>query len=265
MPFTASHIAAVVPLMSSTPRRYLDPWALAFGSMAPDLPLFLPGGVADYHTWHSPLGIACYTAPAAVAMLALFQVFFRDPLTALLPPRLGGKVGALPAPRWRRLPAIAAGALVGGATHVFWDSFTHSWGARFWDSDLLGAQLVGRLTVYRLLQYGSTAAGLAVLIWMVLPGRTWMAPRVTATVTATATDERPALPSWVRHGMWALTVAAGLLTGVIRQHVILGPYPPGWPEVLAEIGKGGVVGCFVALTAYAAVWHGGRMVTAAKW
>ncbi|MFC7593366.1 DUF4184 family protein [Nonomuraea antimicrobica] len=132
MPFTPSHIAAVLPLIrsSSRLRRYLDPWALAMGAMVPDLAVFLPF-LPDYTVWHSWLGVVTINPLAVLILLPLFHLVLRDPLIALLPPSLAGRAALLAPERLRLLP-MAAGAVVGAATHVLWDSFTHSTGPAEW-------------------------------------------------------------------------------------------------------------------------------------
>ncbi|MEV6985525.1 DUF4184 family protein [Sphaerisporangium sp. NPDC051017] len=165
MPFTPSHVAAVIPLISSTRvRRVLDPWALAVGSMVPDLPMFLPY-LDAYTRWHSPIGIVTDDVAATFVLLALFSLVFRDPLTALLPRPMAARVAALPGPSWRRFPAIALGAAAGAATHVAWDSFTHEWGAAFWGWHWMTAPVFGWVPGYRLAQYICSVLGLAVIAW----------------------------------------------------------------------------------------------------
>jgi hypothetical protein len=71
----------------------------------------------------------------------------RAPITALLPPGLALPLRTRPT----RLPYygwLLLSALIGVATHILWDAFT--------DADFLPS---------RLLQYGSTALGLAVISW----------------------------------------------------------------------------------------------------
>ncbi|GII78449.1 hypothetical protein Sru01_34310 [Sphaerisporangium rufum] len=171
MPFTPSHVAAVIPLiLPARARRVLDPWALAVGAMVPDLPMFLPY-LDDYAGWHSPRGVVTKDVAATVVLLALFQFVFRQPLTALLPERLARRVAALPGPGWRRFPTVLLGAAAGAATHVLWDSFTHDWGTAFWSVPLLSAPIAGGVTGYQVLQYASSAAGLAAVAWWLA---TWL-------------------------------------------------------------------------------------------
>jgi hypothetical protein len=169
VPFTASHPAAVLPLLRLTRGRVaLVPSALVIGSMVPDLPYFLPLpvgrsqthqlsgvltvdlviGLAVVLVWHGLLG------PAAVA-LAPAAVRARLPPGAPTPPR--ALLGAPSA-----VVLLVASLLVGCLTHVIWDGFTHygGWGAEHvhW----LHARQ-GWIRGYRWAQYASGVGGLAVL------------------------------------------------------------------------------------------------------
>ncbi|TWH75209.1 uncharacterized protein DUF4184 [Modestobacter roseus] len=97
MPFTLAHPAAVLPLL----RTPLAPSALVAGSVAPDLPYYASlqwlGG--DYnltltHEWSSVLWL---DPLIGLVLLAAFQVLFKRPLLALLPPAAAGR--AVPAAR----------------------------------------------------------------------------------------------------------------------------------------------------------------------
>jgi hypothetical protein len=158
MPFTLAHPAVVLPLL----RRPFVPAALVAGSMAPDVPYYLTAaGITSTHAgdWYGPLLNATWTHSLtglpidllyAVALVAVYWLV-RTPITALLPPGL-----ALPQrtrPTTVRTTAQYSGwlllsALIGVATHILWDAFT--------DADFLPS---------RLLQYASTAVGLAVIGW----------------------------------------------------------------------------------------------------
>ncbi len=254
MPFTLSHVSAVVPLISRTPmRRYLDPWTLAPGSMAPDLPLFLPG-VNLYRYFHSPTGVLLYSIPVTLAVFVVFQWVCRDPLTALLPPSIAGKVAALPWPSWRRLPALAAGAMIGFGSHVLWDSFTHSWHGLYWDWAWLDATVHGSITVYRVLQYSSSVIGLGVLAWWALRGLSRQEAR--------AVPARLVLPPPVRHAALAATALGTCLGGLLWPTVIDPPRFPGWAGIAVKFGAGVIAGCCLILIAYAVLWHATRPLRA---
>jgi Domain of unknown function (DUF4184) len=67
MPFTVSHVAAVVPIA----RRPLSVPALVCGAMAPDLPYYLALPVSAAIT-HSLLGILVADVPLTLVMLAVY-------------------------------------------------------------------------------------------------------------------------------------------------------------------------------------------------
>ncbi|GAA3827070.1 DUF4184 family protein [Sphaerisporangium flaviroseum] len=252
MPFTPSHVAAVIPLITSArARKVLDPWALGFGTMVPDLPMFLPY-LDAYTRWHSPVGVVTDDVVAVFVLLALFQFVFRDPLTALLPARLAARVAALPGPAWRRFPAIALGAATGAATHVVWDSFTHDWGAAFWGWGWLTAPVLGWVTGYRLVQYVSSVLGAAVTGW-------WLA-RASRPSGEAFVPHRPTLPAAARWGVLGCVFAgaccsAGVWTFVDPPNPVFG-----WAGVLTKTGVGLVVGFCAVLTVYVLLWQLARVI-----
>jgi hypothetical protein len=177
MPFTLAHPAAVLPLRGV---RFLRMAPLILGAMVPDTPYYLParfglpthlGGHAVPET-HSLAG--SYTTDLALGYAALAAVFvLRAPLTALLSVRARALCLAALAPftRPREWLFAALAILIGVWTHLLWDSFTHPEG---WfvlrlpslRADVMFGPYSG--TLYHLLQYLSSAFGLAVMaIWYV--------------------------------------------------------------------------------------------------
>ncbi|MEV4565550.1 DUF4184 family protein [Nonomuraea sp. NPDC049419] len=246
MPFTPSHIAAVLPLVgpSARIRRVLDPWALAFGAMVPDLPLFLPF-LPDYSDWHSWLGVVTIDPLAVLILLPFFHLVLRDPLIALLPASLAGRAALLAPERLRLLP-MAAGAVTGAATHVLWDSFTHSTGVVEWGA-WLSVSVLGVINLFRLLQYVSSAVGLAVVVWWGWRGLSGM--------PAAPVPERLRLSARVRAAV--LSVAGlGVLAGALVWPLIDEPNPRyGIAGVITKTGAGTVVGLCLVLACYALVWQ----------
>ncbi|MFI6479129.1 DUF4184 family protein [Nonomuraea sp. NPDC050663] len=245
MPFTPSHIAAVVPLISSPRiRRWLDPWALAVGAMIPDLPIFLPF-LPEYGHWHSLYGVLTIDVVAVILVLGLFQEVFREPLISLLPPALAGRAATL-RPGFRPLPVVF-GAMVGAFTHVFWDSFTHTYSLEIWGWTWLDHEVFGVIRVFRLLQYGSSVVGLAIVAW-------W-AWRALNRMETAATPERLVLS---RRARWTVlgSSAAGMVAGAFVWPMIDEPTPwLGLPSVLTKVGAGTLVGLMFVLVGYVALWH----------
>ncbi|MFF5112920.1 DUF4184 family protein [Streptosporangium sp. NPDC000509] len=246
MPFTPSHVAAVLPLISSErTRRFLDPWALALGAMVPDLPIFFPF-LPDYMFWHSSKGVFTIDLFAVVVLLAVFHLTLRDPLTALLPPSLAGRAAALTPGMYglRRLPAVVAGGIVGAFTHKLWDSFTHSYSSALWGWSWLDVRVAGVISLFRLLQYTSTVVGLAVVLWWAWRGLSAMEPR--------PVPERLLLPTGERAAV-LLATAVSIPLGAVAWALT---FPSDTrAELVTRLGAGAVVGCSAMLLVYALIWQ----------
>jgi hypothetical protein len=177
MPFTVSHVAAVVPAYRPLARAHVFS-AAVIGSMAPDFDLLLPGSFFRWQT-HSLVALFSFCLPAGLAVYALTQVLIKPAVTEVLPdgPHLRVRT-AHPRVDLGRLSTwlhAALAVLLGAITHLAWDAFTHenARGVRLFPflSDY-GPQLAGHsLRLYRWLQYGSSVLGLAVvaaalLLWL---------------------------------------------------------------------------------------------------
>jgi hypothetical protein len=171
MPFTASHVAAVLPATRFPLLR--DPLVLSafvIGAMSPDVPYFVP--VDIWWAWgHSWFGLVVVDIPVTLTLVALFWLVLAAPLRALAPvplrarlPRkvLGGHRGTM----LQTFALLVMGAAVGAATHIIWDGFTHE--DRFGVAAvplLQHPDVVGPLSAYRVLQYASSVVGLALVAW----------------------------------------------------------------------------------------------------
>jgi hypothetical protein len=258
VPFTPSHVAAVLPFVSSArARRFADPSALAIGAMVPDLPIFLPF-LPDYSDWHSWQGVVTIDLVAVLVLLALFHAVLRDPLISLLPPSLAGRAATL-LPSWRVRPSrilpILAGALAGSATHVLWDSFTHSTAPHEWGA-WLGTSVFGVIRLFRLLQYLSSVVGLAVVV-------RWGLRRLSG-LNAASVPDRLMITSRVRRAVVA-AASAGIVAGACLWPLVDEPDPHlGQPSVLTKVGAGTVVGLCLVLMCYALVWQVRRLMAVSE-
>ena len=146
MPYPIAHPAAVLPL-ARVMGRFGVPSALAIGSIAPDLWYLVP--VLDRDDSHSLAGLAWFCLPAGLLVYALYHLFLKQPLIALLSPRLGAFTPPrLPGVSWM---AVLLSMLAGALTHLGWDEITHSYDGIF--------------PRFNWLQHGSTVLGSAVLAW----------------------------------------------------------------------------------------------------
>ena len=166
MPFTLAHPAAVLPLRGV---RHLRIAPLIVGAMVPDLPYYLPGGIAHYvpvtHAFVHSFTVDLALGYALLGSLVVLQ----RPLTALLSVRARAMClrALLPFRRPSEWAYAAPAILVGVWTHLLWDSFTHADGWMVRRVAALTAPLVVgpyNGTVFHALQYLSSVAGLCVLV-----------------------------------------------------------------------------------------------------
>lgn len=169
MPWTFAHPAAILPLRSLCP-RWLSLPALILGAMAPDMSYY----VGMHGKWrdfcHTPEGILIACLPVCLLLLALL-LRFASPMTVLLPEPHRSLVRAQlrpsPHPAWLALAVAVLSVLIGAATHVLWDSFTHEglWGAELLPEleEPLVEVMDRQFLATHLLQHLSTVVGVGVL------------------------------------------------------------------------------------------------------
>jgi hypothetical protein len=167
MPFTLSHAAAALPFR----RTRLILSAVIIGCFAPDFEYFAPFAHhgAFGHTW---VGILVLDLPLSLFVLWLFHRYAKEPLAACLPAsareRLQLGPRSLAIDSLSGFTLVVFSILVGIATHLFWDSFTHT---GYWISDhvpflnqSVPLPLFGWRPWYAILQYISSAMGILVLL-----------------------------------------------------------------------------------------------------
>lgn len=130
MPFTFfAHQAPVLPLKLWRP-RWFSGAALAIGSMAPDFDKFLDGADASRYG-HTLRGQVAYCLPLSLVVYWLLTRVASPPLARFLPDagvyHLRDYATTLATARPRHeWPLVAASVLVGSASHVALDGFTHA-------------------------------------------------------------------------------------------------------------------------------------------
>jgi len=175
MPLTIAHPVAVLPF-----RRFGLPLsALIAGSIAPDLEYVLrlePRSEVS----HTLAGLILFCLPVALASLLLFHRIWKQPMVALLrmskndnTTQDGESFAFWP---FHRFALLCAAILLGAATHVGWDSFTHPYGWMVGQIPALKQEVLqtawGTFPLYRVLQHGSTLIGLTILALIALRFRT---------------------------------------------------------------------------------------------
>jgi len=177
MPFTISHAAAVLPLS----RTGLPLAALMIGSMSPDFAYFLPNGPGVLS--HSVPGLFKFCWPTALLVWVVFVQLLETPTLALLPdgwrdvfPRSARALTV------RNFALASVAVVIGAATHILWDGFTHA-NTPVVDQvpalETTQVELFGKqFPLFRFLQHASTVVGLvALIVWIVMLKRK-QTPRV---------------------------------------------------------------------------------------
>ncbi len=259
MPFTLAHPAAVLPFL----RQPFVPLALVAGAMAPDVPYFaMVSSTSD--AWYAPMlnganshdfsQILSVGLPLAL-VLAGFLWLVVTPLRWALP---DSWVPDKP-PVKGRPPTSARVALwtfyslmLGLLTHLAWDSLTHSYGWVVERVPLLASEPFGGIAVYRLLQHGSTLAGLVLIALWYLRRQKASAPRATG-IERAAPKARTILVAVFL--LVPAVTAAALGLGLIP--VLEDPASAG-SVLWITVTRGGAA-VAVAMAAYALVWHAASM------
>jgi hypothetical protein len=169
MPFTLSHAAAVIPFR----RTPFIMSALVMGSFVPDFPYLLSLSPRMYYG-HTFPGMFVLDLPLALLALWLFHAFIKQPMLMFLPEgfrrRLKSSVASFRFWPSERFSLIILSILIGTATHLLWDAFTHdsSWIYHHWAFLRMHVELpTGDMGMSKLLEYASSVFGLAVVaVWI---------------------------------------------------------------------------------------------------
>ncbi len=167
MPFTVSHAAAVLPLHRWS-RQSLPLTALMVGSMAPDF-----GYVFSYEAsralTHSVPGLFMFSWPAGLLVWLFYVAFLEKTTITLLPDRWHPRFAHTEAITPALLLRASIGIVLGAATHLVWDAFTHRDTAvmRVFPALMGATPGLPWLPVYHLLHVLSSIAGLLILaFWL---------------------------------------------------------------------------------------------------
>jgi Domain of unknown function (DUF4184) len=173
MPFTFSHPAIVLPV-TYLPKKWYSLTGLIVGSMTPDFEYFIR--MKDYskysHTWD---GLFWFDLPLGLILIFIFHNVVRDILIGYLPFSLNIRFSKFSKFNWNKyfqqnIIVVLISLIVGIASHIFWDSFTHR-NAYFFKSipfleervNILNHQVYGAA----ILQYASSIIGGLVMLIVV--------------------------------------------------------------------------------------------------
>ncbi len=165
MPFTFSHPAIVLPL-TFFPRQWFSLTGLVIGSLTPDFEYFLRMRIKSNYS-HTIDGLFWFDLPLGLLLAFIFHNIVRDSLYDNLPIALKSRFSTFKQFDWnghfkRNWFIVTISILIGAASHIFWDSFTHDHGyfvqtipALQNTVDFLG----GQVPILKILQHSSTLLG----------------------------------------------------------------------------------------------------------
>jgi Domain of unknown function (DUF4184) len=247
MPFTVAHVAAALPF-----RRWNLVWsAFVIGSVAPDFP-YVIGSVKYRALGHHFPGVVLFTLPISFVVLWFFHFAIKKPVAGLLPigvqQRLNGQLDDFKFGGATRMLAITFSIILGIATHLVWDAFTHTytwpWRHLPFLQSWVDLPVAGLAPTYMVLQYASTFLGLLALgIWLVLWYR------------KTEPDRGMALQASVksRVSLAVIMFAIALGIGLMRAWLLIGEMPRtihNWDWFMLNFGVTAIAAGFWELIVY---------------
>lgn len=209
MPFTASHIVAILPIKKYL-RGYFSITGLVIGSMVPDFEFFLRMTLLGYYG-HRLSGIFFFDIPIGLLLFVVFRGIIRKPVLQHLPAywynRLTREDIALDSKIFKKsLPIVLLSILVGVFSHLLWDGFSHNeenYLARFLTFLLVDIHVMGfTMPLYNFIQLTSSVFGLIGLFIYIhlLPVHSYLLPKSTKNQLL----------------FWSLITFVALLLGIIR-------------------------------------------------
>lgn len=170
MPFTLAHPAIVLPLVF-LPRKYISMTALIFGSLTPDAESYIRT-YAEKDLTHTWAGFFWFGLPFGLFLTFVFHNIVRNSLIDNLPLFLQQRFSRFREFNWnkrftQKWPVIIISMIIGGASHFFWDSFSHFDSVLFISYPLLRGNINlfdTELEIPYLIQYVSTLLGILLIL-----------------------------------------------------------------------------------------------------
>ncbi len=215
MPFTFSHPALVLPL-ALLPKRRVSLTGLVIGSLTPDFEYFLKMHVGSQYS-HTLSGLFWFDVPLGLLLAFIFHLLIRNCFIDNLPAPLYARLVPYKTFNWGKhfrkyWPVVLISLLVGAASHIFWDGFTHKSGFFVQTFPVLKHNFIFGWTEvrpFKVLQHASTLVGAGIIVWVI-----YRLPHHQAPVRKKSVLYWPAVL-----GLTTLIVTARLLNGLaIEEH-----------------------------------------------
>jgi hypothetical protein len=217
MPFTPGHPAIILPFIRS---RYFSATGLIVGSMSPDFEYFFKMSVNSNYS-HTKEGLFYFDLPVTILLSIVFHLLVKKNLVSNLPLFFQKRMADTLQLNFihyikKNFWIFLISCLLGAASHIFWDSFTHN--NRFFvrqfseiykstSFPFMGANY----PLFYVLQQVSTVIGLTAVILYVLLKK----PFTSTTLTSP------------RITYWLLVVGIAIIALKIRFYIYPGDYDLG--------------------------------------
>lgn len=173
MPFTFSHPAIVLPL-AYAPSRWVSMTGLVIGSLTPDFEYFIRMRISSHYS-HTIAGLFWFDLPLGLILAFVFHLQVRNCLFDNLPASLQARFNRFKSFDWtnhfiNHYVVVIVSLLIGAASHIFWDGFTHDHGYFVEHIPRLQGTIdIAGYTVpiLKLLQHSSTFLGALTIMWAI--------------------------------------------------------------------------------------------------
>lgn len=231
MPFTFSHPAIVIPI-TFLPRQWVSVTGLIIGSLTPDFEYFFRMKIESQYS-HTIAGLFWFDLPLGILLAFLFHNVVRNTLFLNLPFLLQSRLIDYIKFEWdkyfiKHWLVIVISTLIGAASHLLWDSFTHENGYFIETSSLLQGQIQlfgNSISKFKILQHSSTIIGAMILTISLyklpisniaknpISLKYWFTILIIATATVAA--RAILVPTTIQLGNLVVTSITGIMLGLI--------------------------------------------------
>jgi hypothetical protein len=232
---------------------------LVIGTLVPDLPyfLFLEGNKGLGHSLH---GVFEFCLPVGLALLWLFHALIKRPMAAIAPDFFRRRIDEAdlqfrftPLSRFLR---IVSSLLLGVATHILWDGFTHENGyfVKQWSVLSVPVRFFRVTPLWHALQLLCSVLGVALVVIVGM----WVWRRRPLAQNPVRSSMSSSLRWFLIGIVSAIAAMAGLAAGfntLVHEHY-------GWRGSVVQSVIVAMTTCSIELLLFSAAWHWNRRQTA---
>lgn len=173
MPFTFSHPALILPL-TYLPKKWFSISGLVIGSLTPDFEYFIRMRIKSNYS-HTIEGLFWFDLPLGILLAFIYHNMVRNNLFENLPFFLKSKFLNFSQFNWneyfkKNWLVVIISILIGAASHIFWDSFTHDDGYFVKTIPRLSETVklfAFEIPILKILQHSSTLVGAFVIAFAI--------------------------------------------------------------------------------------------------